>query len=172
MHQQTDKIRTLAISALLVAVMLVLGYIESLIPAGPVPGIKLGLSNSVLLLAVMWLGIPAAFILMLCKVILSGLLFAGFSATMFSLTGGAVSMLVMAVLYKLRFNTVVTGMAGAVAHNAGQVGLAMLMLQTEQLVYYMAILIIVGLVTGFITGTIAQILDSRIPENLKVNNKK
>ncbi|MEG0145208.1 MAG: Gx transporter family protein, partial [Clostridia bacterium] len=50
--------RNLALSALLVAIMLILGYIENMIPTGPVPGIKLGLSNGVLLLAIYWLGIP------------------------------------------------------------------------------------------------------------------
>ena len=69
------SVKRIALSALLIAVMLILGYIESLIPLGPVPGIKLGLSNSVLLLGLCWLGIPATFVLMFAKVLLSGLLF-------------------------------------------------------------------------------------------------
>ena len=69
-----------AYSGLLIAVMLVLGYIESLLPAvGAVPGIKLGLSNSVLIFAVYMLNLPTAWALMVLKVLLSGLLFGGAS---------------------------------------------------------------------------------------------
>ena len=62
------KTRLLAVSAMLVTVMLVLGYLESLIPMG-IPGIKLGLSNSVLLLSLYWFGIPETLILMVVKVV-------------------------------------------------------------------------------------------------------
>lgn len=159
--------RRLALSALLVAVMLILGYLETFVPTG-VPGIKLGLSNSVLLLAVYWLGIPTAFLLMLAKVLLSGLLFSGVNAMLYSLAGGLLSMTVMSVLYELRgFSPVTIAMAGGVFHNVGQVGLAMLILETDKLVYYMAVLMLVGLVTGFITGTVAKLLMKRLPASLR-----
>ena len=160
------RIRKLAVSALLVTVMLMLGYVESLVPTG-VPGIKLGLSNSVLILAIAWLGIPTAFALMIGKVLLSGFLFSGVNAMLYAFAGGLLSMLVMSLLYKTKaFSLVPIAMAGAVAHNAGQVAMAMLILETEKLLYYMAILMLVGLVTCFITGTIASILIRRLPRGL------
>ena len=160
------RIRRLAVSALLVTVMLMLGYVESLVPTG-LPGIKLGLSNSVLILAIVWLGIPAAFALMVVKVLLSGFLFSGVNAMMYACAGGLLSMVVMSALYKTRaFSLTPIAMAGAVAHNVGQVALAMLILQTAKLVYYMAILMLAGLVTGFVTGTIASILIRRLPRDL------
>ncbi len=160
------RIRRLAVSALLVTVMLMLGYVESLVPTG-LPGVKLGLSNSVLILAIVWLGIPAAFALMVVKVLLSGFLFSGVNAMMYAFAGGLLSMVVMSVLYKTRaFSLTPIAMAGAVAHNVGQVALAMLILQTAKLVYYMAILMLAGLVTGFVTGTIASILIRRLPRDL------
>ena len=158
-----DRIRRLAVSALLVTVMLMLGYVESLVPTG-VPGVKLGLSNSVLILAIVWLGIPTAFALMVMKVLLSGFLFAGVNAMMYAFAGGLLSMIVMSVLYKTKaFSLTPIAMAGAVAHNVGQVTLAMLILQTGKLVYYLAILMLAGLVTGFVTGSIAAILIRRYP---------
>ena len=160
------RIRRLAVSALLVTVMLMLGYVESLVPTG-LPGVKLGLSNSVLILAIAWLGIPAAFALMVVKVLLSGFLFSGVNAMMYAFAGGLLSMVVMSALYKTRaFSLTPIAMAGAVAHNVGQVALAMLILQTAKLVYYMAILMLAGLVTGFVTGTIASILIRRLPRDL------
>ena len=160
------RVRRLAVSALLVTVMLMLGYVESLVPTG-VPGIKLGLSNSVLILAIVWLGVPTAFALMIVKVLLSGFLFSGVNAMLYAFAGGLLSMLVMCVLYKTKaFSLTPVAMAGAVAHNVGQVVLAMLILETGKLVFYMAILMLVGLVTGFVTGTVASILIKRLPREL------
>jgi Predicted membrane protein len=160
-----NALKRLTLSALLVTVMLMLGYVESLVPTG-VPGVKLGLSNSVLLLAVCWLGIPRAFLLMIVKVLLSGFLFSGVNAMMYAFAGGVLSMLAMSVLHRLDFGLIPVAMAGAVLHNAGQVTLAMVMLRTKGLVYYMGALMLVGLVTGFVTGTVARILIRRIPASM------
>ena len=162
-----EKMKT---GKLLVTVMLMLGYLENLVPTG-VPGIKLGLSNSVLLLAIYWLGIPTALILMVVKVVLSGILFSGVSAMMYAFAGGVLSMVVMSVLYKARgFSPIAIAMAGAVFHNVGQVGLAMVILETDRLVYYMAILMLAGLVTGFVTGTVTSLLMKRLPASMKPEN--
>ena len=159
-------VQRLALSALLTAVMLVLGYVESLVPTG-VPGIKLGLSNSVLIFAIYTLGVPTAFLLMIGKVLLSGFLFSGVNAMLYAFAGGLLSMLVMSLLYRMKsFHIVTIAMAGAVMHNVGQVALAMLMLGTDKLLSYMAVLMLVGLVTGFLTGTAAKILLRRIPKSL------
>ena len=155
-----DKVTKLALSAMLVAVMLVLGFVESLIPVGSVPGIKLGLSNSVLLLSLYWLGIPVSIVLMIAKVFLSGFLFGNLMAIQYSLAGGVLSLIMMILLiYVVRgISPVGVGIAGAVMHNVGQVLLAMLVLQTSQLVYYMAILVLVAILTGAVTGTVAKLL--------------
>ncbi len=167
-----EAIRKMTIAAMLVTVMLMLGYVESLIPTG-VPGIKLGLSNSVLILAICWLGIPWAFALMLIKVLLSGFLFSGVNAMMYAFAGGLLSMIVMAVLYRMKgFSLTAIAMAGAVMHNVGQVALAMVMLKTKELIYYMAVLMLVGLVTGFITGSVATALNRRIPPSLLQTEQK
>jgi heptaprenyl diphosphate synthase len=159
-------VRKLALAALLVTVMLMLGYVESLVPTG-VPGIKLGLSNSVLILALVWLGVPWAVGLMLAKVLLSGFLFSGVGAMLYALAGGVLSLAAMCLLYRMKgFSLVTVAIAGAVLHNVGQVCMAMLILKTAGLVYYMGVLMLVGVVTGFVTGTAAKILVKRIPESM------
>ncbi len=163
---ERKQVRRLALSALLVAVMLMLGYVESLIPTG-IPGVKLGLSNSVLILAICWLGIPAAFALMFAKILLSAFLFSGVGAMLYALAGGLLSLTAMCLLCRGgRFGLVATAVAGAVLHNVGQVAAAMLILRTDGLVWYMGVLMLVGLAMGFVTGTVAQILDKRIPKSL------
>lgn len=158
--------RRLALAALLVTVMLMLGYVESLVPTG-VPGVKLGLSNSVLILAIVWLGVPWAVGLMLAKVLLSAFLFSGVGAMLYALAGGVLSLAAMCLLYRAKgFSLVTVAIAGAVLHNVGQVCMAMLILKTAGLVYYMGVLMLVGAVTGFVTGTAARILVRRIPESM------
>ncbi|MBQ9197352.1 MAG: Gx transporter family protein [Clostridia bacterium] len=157
MRKKRFTVQTVAQCGLLTAMMLVLGFIESLLPvAAGVPGIKLGLSNGVLLFALYMMDAPTAFILMLLKVILSGLLFGGVSAMMYALAGGVCSMLGMILLKKLKFNLITVSMAGAVLHNLGQVALAMIILETNQLIYYMAVLLLVGLACGAVTGVAAK----------------
>lgn len=145
---------------LLVSVTLILGYVESLLP--PLPGIvgaKLGLSNVVLLFSLYTLGTGASFVLMALKVLLSGLLFGGVSAMAYAFAGGACSMLAMVLIKRVKGVSVMgVSMLGAVFHNAGQVALAMWILQTDKLLYYLAVLIVIGLVTGILTGTVAALV--------------
>lgn len=163
-------VQKIALCGLLTAMMLVLGFIESLLPvAAGVPGIKLGLSNGVLLFALYMMDAPTAFVLMLLKVLLSGLLFGGVSAMMYALAGGVVSMLGMILLKKLWFNLVTVSMAGAVLHNLAQVLLAMIILNTDKLIYYMAVLLLVGLACGAATGVAAK---ATIGHMKKINRKK
>lgn len=155
-----EQTQWVALCGLLLALMLVLGFVESLLPvAAGVPGIKLGLSNGVLIFAVYMLDIPTAFVLMALKVVLSGLLFGGVNAMMYAFAGGLLSMICMVLISRVRgAHPIAVSMVGGVMHNVGQVALAMVMLGTPQLMYYMAILMAVGLVTGAVTGVAATLV--------------
>lgn len=150
-RKQAERI---ALCGMLLALMLVLGFVESQIPvAAGIPGVKLGLSNGVLIFAVYMLGVPTSFLLMGLKVLLSGMLFGSPSAMMYAFAGGLLSMIVMSLLSRMKgLSPVVVSMAGGVSHNVGQVAMAMMILQTPQLLYYMAVLMVAGLVTGMATG--------------------
>lgn len=151
-----DSARRLSLSALLVALMLVLGYVESLVPVG-VPGMKLGLSNSVLIFALYMLGIPSAYILMALKVLLSGLLFSGVSAMLYAFAGGLTSLTVMSLLSRnKKISPTVVSMAGGVTHNLGQIAMALLILSpSSKMLYYLAVLTGTGLACGLATGIAA-----------------
>ena len=93
------KTKSIARFSLLCAMALVLGYFERFIPVAPgIPGVKLGLANTVLLYAVYLMGAKSAMLLMLAKVVLSGFLFAGLSGMLYSLAGGLLSLCVMLLL--------------------------------------------------------------------------
>lgn len=161
MEKRTKRI---ALCALLLSLMLIAGYVENLIPVAPgIPGIKLGLSNSILVLSLYMLGVPTSLLLMVLKVLLSGILFSGVSAMMYAFSGGAVSLLCMALFSRMKgVSPIVTSAIGGLMHNVGQVALAMLILHTPQLVYYMAVLMAVGLATGAATGIVAAAVMRRV----------
>lgn len=169
-----DTTKRLTLSALLVGVMLVLGYVESLIPIPGVPGVKLGLSNSMLMLALYWMGVRAAFALMAAKVLLSGLLFGGAMSMLYAFAGGVMSFAVMALLvYAAKgFGAVGVGVAGAVSHNVAQVLVAIWVLGTSRLAYYLAVLVLAGVATGAATGTAAALLMKHIPPAVREGVRK
>ena len=163
-----------ALGGLLVAMMLILGYIETLLQGlipTPVPGIKLGISNGVLLFALYLMDIPSTLILMLLKVGLSGLLFGNPMTMLFALSGGVLSLAGMIPLSRVKgINVITVSMVGAVLHNVGQI-LAARLVMTEVapgiLLRYLAILMVVALVTGAATGILAREVIKRLGPMVK-----
>ena len=151
-----QRVRWLTRMALLTAAAVVLGYIERLIPMpGSIPGVKLGLANTVLLYAIYLLDARSAFVLMILKVGLSGLLYAGVSAMMFSLGGGLCSLVMMLLIKKLGgsgVSIIGVSVVGAVFHNVGQTAVAALMVNTAALMGYVPFLLVAAVVTGVLTG--------------------
>lgn len=143
---------------LLTAVALILGWLEHMIPiAAAMPGIKLGLANTVLLYAIYLMDAKSAALLMVMKVLLSGFLFAGLSAMLFSFAGGLVSLLVMLLVKKVPgIGTVGVSVSGAVAHNMAQIATASLVVNSLALVGYLPILLIAAVITGILTGVVAK----------------
>ena len=153
------QIQRMVLCALLTALMLVLGYIENLLPLpGAMPGVKLGLANSVLIYGLYMLGAPTSFLLMILKALLSALLFGGVSTLPFSLAGGTLSLLGMILCKKIKdVSPMGISAVGGMLHNVGQVMVSMLLLKTTGLLGYMAILMGVGLGTGLVTGLVANL---------------
>ena len=165
MNATQKQARRVAVCGMLLALMLVLGFVESRLPVPGLPGVKLGLSNGVLLFALYLLDIPSALLLMVLKILLSGFLFGNPSSMMYAAAGGVVSLLGMILLKRMgSFTVVPISMAGGLLHNVGQVGLAMIILQTPGLLVYMAILMAVGMVTGMATGFAARAVIRHFPQ--------
>ena len=144
--------------------MLVLGYVESLFPTG-VPGVKIGLSNAVLIFAVYMINTSSAYILMTLKVLLSGLLFSGVSAMMYAFAGGLASLTLMALLSRSgKISPIAVSAAGGASHNLGQAAVAVLVLSPSvQMLYYLALLTAAGLICGLATGVAANSVMKRLP---------
>lgn len=142
---------------LLTAVAIVLGYFEHLLPVSGIPGVKLGLANTVLLYALYLLDVPSAILLMFLKVGISGLLFGGPAAMLYSFAGGVLSLVVMILARKLPgFSVVGVSVLGAVAHNVGQMLVAIFIVETRAILAYLPVLLIAAAITGTLTGLIAR----------------
>ena len=159
------KTKRLVLLAMLTAVAMILSYVESLLPSVGIPGVKMGLANIAVIFALFRFGWKEAAALSLVRFVLVSLLFGSVGAMLYSLAGAVLSLAVMALLRRIdRFSTVGISVAGGVAHNAGQILMAMLILQTKQLLGYLPVLAVSGIAGGVLTGLAAALLIRRIPE--------
>jgi len=158
---RNKKAQQVALCGLLTSLMLVFGLIERQFPLTTViPGIKLGLANSVLLYSLYMLGVRQSVILMLLKSLLSWLIYMNMSAMLYSLAGGAASLLAMILVSRVKGVSVIGVSAlGAVFFNIGQILVAVAILNTPQLIVtYLPVLMVSGVVTGVLTGIVAQMV--------------
>lgn len=154
--------KQLTLCAVLAALALALSYIESFFPLTlliPLPGVKLGLANIVTVFALYTLGSSMALCILLVRCTLGALFAGNASALIFSLLGGFSAMLVMIALHKSkRLSIFGVSIAGAAAHNCGQVCAAMLTLGSLAPLSYLPFLLLVSLFTGALSGFIAALL--------------
>ena len=158
------KAKNVALYGLLIALALVLSYLESLVPLSfAVPGIKMGLPNIVVVFALYRLRWRDAAVISLLRVLLVSVLFGNLFSLAYSAAGAALSLLAMLLMKASgKFSETGVSVAGAVAHNIGQILVAIFVLETGRLVYYLPALCISGTVTGICIGLISALLVKRI----------
>ncbi len=164
-----NKSKTVAFIGVCTALALVLAYVEAIIPPliPSIPGIKMGLPNIIIVFLLYRRGPGVAAIVSLLRIVLVSLLFGNTMALLYSLAGGSLSLLTMIVLRRLQcLSTVGVSVAGGVTHNVGQILMAMFLLQTAQLGYYLVVLIVTGTVAGVLIGLCGTLLIKRIPQKL------
>lgn len=157
--------KKLVIMALFTTTALMLSYIESLFPFFfGVPGMKLGLANLAVVIALYCYGWREAFTVNVLRIILSGLLFGNLFSVLFSLGGAFVSFACMAAAKKMGLSLCGVSMAGGVFHNIGQLVIAAFLVQTIEVGYYAPVLLIAGLATGLVIGVLGKELLQRLPK--------
>ena len=166
MTVQDNKMKKTAFCGLVLALALIAGYVENLVPvAVAIPGIKLGTANSVILILLYMVGVKEAFLVNISRVLLSGFLFGSMSSILFSLSGAVLSLFVMTLIKKTdRFSINGVSMAGGVFHNIGQILVAICIVQTVSVGIYAPVLLITGLITGYFIGMLARILLVHLPK--------
>ncbi len=163
------KNKMVAFLGLCTALALILAYVEILIqPLVPsIPGIKMGLPNIIIVFLLYRRGSVSAICVSMLRIILVNMLFGNFMALVYSLAGGVLSLAVMILLKKLNLMSVVgVSVAGGVTHNIGQILTAMLLLETAELGYYLAVLTVTGTVAGILIGLCGSVMIKKIPQKM------
>lgn len=161
------SVKRLCIYGLLIALAFVLSYLETLIPIAAagffVPGMKIGLANIVVMVALYVLGYKEAFVLSMIRILLVGFTFGNTVSMIYSLGGGLLGYVVMAILKKVDvFSMTAVSIAGGIFHNVGQILMAMLVLENAGVLSYLPVLFVSGTVTGLLIGLLGGEVTKRI----------
>lgn len=157
--------RKTAYLGLFTALAVIFGYVETLIPffAG-IPGIKPGLANLAVLFVLTRYSWKEAAFVSATRILIIGFLFGNMFSILYSLAGAALSLLVMTLLLRRKsFSLIGISMAGGISHNAGQLLVAMCIVENLNLIYYAPALLISGVVTGALIGILVKEVSKRIP---------
>lgn len=158
------KSRNVATYGMLIALAFILSYIERMIAIPvPIPGIKVGLANLVVITALYLMGPKHAFVLSMIRILLVGFTFGSLSTILFSFAGGILSWILMVLAQKIK-GLSMTGISilGGVGHNVGQIVVAMFVVNSTTLLYYLPVLILSGLIAGMVIGIIGALLINRL----------
>ncbi len=159
------RVRRLTLCAVLCAVALTIFVVEAQFPVPvPVPGLKLGLSNVVTVVALAVLGWKEALAIVLVRIVLGNFAAGQASAILYALAGGLLSFAVMALLRRaLKPEQLwVCGVLGGIVHNLGQMAVALAIMRTAGLLLYLPVLLLCGSLTGALTGICGQLLAKRL----------
>ena len=160
-----DRTSKLTIAALMAALALIFSYIEVLIPFNfGIPGIKLGIANLVIIVALYYLGTRYALLINVIRILIGGLLFSGVFGMLYSMAGALLSMLVMVLVKKCGlFSVTGVSMAGGVAHNLGQLLVAAFLVSNLKIFVYFPVIVISGVVSGAVIGILAYLVLKKLP---------
>lgn len=158
------RARRAAALGLYCAAAILLSYVELLIPPpGAVPGVKLGLANLAVVTALYFYSWREAALVSCVRVAAVGLLFGNVFSIAFSLAGGTLSLLGMALVKRSgRFDCTGVSLTGAIAHNAGQVAAAALLVENARVAVYFVPLAVTGLAAGTAIGLLSGLLLRRL----------
>lgn len=146
------------------ALALIFSYVETLIPVNlGIPGVKLGLANLIIVVALYKMRLSEAYFLSVVRVLLAGFIFGNYFSIIYSLAGGLLSLTVMALLKKWGgFSLQGISIAGGVFHNIGQLIVAAVVVETFSVTYYFPVLLVAGLLTGLVIGIVAEMMLKRL----------
>lgn len=150
--------KKVAYLGLLLAAALICSYIESLVPFYfGVPGMKLGLTNVVVIFVMYLIGPVEAITVSVLRVLISGFMFGNVFSILYSLAGALLSFFVMYLMKRFTtLHVISVSVAGGVFHNVGQLLVALCIVSNYNIFYYLPILLIAGVVTGLLIGIISQ----------------
>lgn len=148
------KTQKIALYGLFIALAMILSFVESQIPAFfTIPGMKLGLTNIVVLISLYVIDEKSAITINLIRILLVSLSFGNAASFMYSFAGGLLSVTVMIFMKRCKkIGIVSVSIAGGITHNLGQIIMAMIILRTTGILTYFIALYFAGLAAGAVIG--------------------
>lgn len=169
---KNNKVKNVALFGMMVALAFTFSYLESLIPINfGIPGVKLGLANLVVVVALYTMKPGEALAIAVLRVLLAGMTFGNVYSLAYSLCGGLLSFAVMYLAKKTKLSMIGVSMLGGISHNVGQIIVASIIMKNIRIAYYLPVLLIAGLLTGLLLGIVSRLIVSRV-DKIKNSNKK
>lgn len=161
--------KKVAMTGMFVALAMIFSYIEVLIPINfGIPGMKLGLANLVVVVTLYVLGAKLACAVSLIRIVLVAMTFGNMSAMLYSMAGGILSFAGMTLLKRIPgFSVIGVSIFGGVLHNAGQLLVAMAVVENIHLMGYLPALMIAGILTGMAIGFVSLQVIPRVKPMMK-----
>lgn len=159
-----NRIKRITLYGMLIALAMILSFVESLIPITlGIPGIKLGLANLVVIVALLTLGEREAFVISFMRMILVSFTFGNMSTLMYSVAGGLLSFLAMILIKKTgKFSELSISIVGGVMHNIGQIMMAFMIVKTRGVFAYLPFLLLAGSIAGTVIGMLSNMVIDRL----------
>lgn len=159
--------KRIAKMSMLVALAIIFSYIEFLVPINlGVPGIKLGLANLVIVIALYTMNTVDVWLISILRILILGFMFGSGMSIIYSIAGAVLSLIVMCIIKRIKgFSIVGVSIAGGVCHNIGQVLVAMVVVETTGILYYMPALLVAGVITGAIIGIVSKRVIAAVSKN-------
>lgn len=169
-----NKTRRIVLCGVMCALAFGLSYVDMLIPFDfAIPGIKLGLANLVIVVALYRLKPMDALLINATRVILAGILFGNITSFSFAMAGAICSFFVMYMLHRLtKLHVVVISILGAIAHVIGQLCVGFFYYPSKAILYYSMFLLVAAFITGAVLGELASVLIKTISSQVIGNNAK
>ena len=163
-----NKVKKLCLYSIFCAVCMVLGYVEALLDLSFIaPGVKIGLANTIACVLIVYGDLKGAFAVNVSRILLSALIFGSFISLAFALTAGLASMAAMYLAVRIkRFSVVGISIIGGVVHNVIQCAVG-LIFTGRGVIYYLPVLLVLGVVCGALTGIISNLVLIRIKKEDK-----
>lgn len=163
-------VQKMVLLAMFSTIALTIFVIESMLPPlAPIPGIKLGLANIITLILLVCLNERDAFIVLFVRILLGSLCTGQFMSFLYSLCGGLLCFVTMALINRLLHKQFIfiTSVFGAIAHNIGQLIVAIFLVRQPGILVYLPLMLISAVLTGLFTGFCAWFSIPRLQKIIK-----
>lgn len=152
------NVKRLCVISMLLAMAIVLNVLESFIPVF-IPGVKLGLANIIVLIMLYEFKAWEALLVALLRVLLVGILRGTLLSPTFlmALSGSMLSFTIMFLFSRIKiFSPIGVSVLGAIGHATGQIIVAIIILGSKAVVYYLPFIALLSILTGVLSGIISR----------------